>query len=484
MNKTNLSLAFSTAMALALSASGNFALATGAKTSSSTPPLSCSSPSNGECTPNDDFTHPHPHPHHHHYTYFDICTPPKSCPRGKCTPDVLEGLSAARTNLERGVASMSKTDPERWGRELELIHVRLEEASVGCALLYEYAGEGEVDPKSMTTTAMCPTPAICSHESGSCTMDVLRHLRRSRRNLEEALRLRGLDEDGLASHVGIGEMAVEEAAVGCHLMLDGWTRGIAIEERESADLRNGHHPAESEANDVTHETFPTRDEAPNRDDEINIAIAANDETPIFPSHEILQDEDALDMFLMRHFPDEMYHLGKIKVRRRNLQDILHFAGVGEIPDVWGEELTRREKQIEELLAEEASIRKTLLRRLHEMNSKRRKSFRSGEDDRESDATKAKGGRGGGRGGMANAFVSGNGRTSRDKAIETMEKDINFLKKKAGEATTGEERDARWRMVSNLEKNLIRMKKIRYAREGIPYDERPFVEPVTGEHKNL
>ena len=343
--------------------------------------------------------------------YKDVCSLPKSCSvssssimnkdndnkeimssssHSVCSHDTLHGLSITEhqlrkhvqnNNLHDNLQHTNDDDDVQIGIELQLSHIILEEASVGCALLYmhdtrsrmqannkdetnendsmnfvegmleQYAHTKVDDIHNGNGSLICPTPKNCqlhaaNNDNGevrqACDMQHFQQIQSSLDALEESSLQ---DNMSIIRQAELAKLQTELATIGCILML---RRQLNLHSSSSTSTSSS-QPQQQQLQIVLSSTL----------------------TKYQHSAELFNHLLHQNYVHFTSTPDMkslVQTLQQIQNKCQKIQYVLTFAGRGEIPDIIWQERVSREKKVEVLTMEEENIRYQLLQLLqHRIN---------------------------------------------------------------------------------------------------------------------
>ena len=339
--------------------------------------------------------------------YKDVCLLPKSCSvssimnkdndnkeimsssshHSVCSHDTLHGLSITEHQLRKHVQNNNlhdnlqhTNDDVQIGIELQLSHIILEEASVGCALLYmhdtrsrmqannedetnendstnfvegvleQYAHTKVDDMHNGNGNLICPAPKTCQlHAANNDNGEVqkacdMQHFQQIQTSLDALGESSLQDNTSIIRQAELAKLQAELATIGCILML-----------RSQLNL---------------HSSSSTSSSQQQQQQQLQIVLSSM----------LTKYQHSAELF--NHFLHQNYvhftstpdmnslvqTLQMIQNKCQKIQYVLTFAGRGEIPDIIWQERVSREKKVEVLTMEEENIRYQLLQLLqHRIN---------------------------------------------------------------------------------------------------------------------
>ena len=302
----------------------------------------------------------------------ELCPPPTSCgaplrpdggvygfaagsgapAKAACSHVHLAGLAATRQEMEKALdalgADATTADDEggdsdassmRLARKIQLGHVSLEEASVGCLLM------GHVDGERIA----CQPETCGAEEQQPCTTEHAEHLLVTEHRLRDFVDRAsggegsaGLDPgEGKRLMLKLVETRAEMARVGCRILMDGAGDRTAIAPGERP-------PVDSEAETPWDEAKPAmRRQLPRElreDDELFVSFAS-------ANHHLFQTPQTV------HLIDAFYDI-RTQIDMQRL--VLETAGTGDIPELSTRERSSRNDTVSKLSAEETQVRHMLM----------------------------------------------------------------------------------------------------------------------------
>ena len=330
----------------------------------------------GALAPDDVPTHDDDDELHRLHVLDELCPPPRSCStpprpdggaygfassgasgalpaRSACSTVHLSGLAATREEMERALAALGAeetTDGDgggeadsdgdssvRLARRMELAHVSLEEAAVGCSFLLSQESGGRDE------LITCQEPTTCGADGQQpCTAEYAEHLlveehwlrdlvgRASRGEGERTVMNPG---EGKRAVLKLVETRAEMARVGCRIVTDG--EAVTTGERPFVEPE-----------------VKTLDEAASR----QLPRELRDDDDLFSSfvhsnHLLFQTAQSV------HLLDAYYDI-RTQIDAQRL--VLETAGTGDMPELSATERVSRTETLSRLWEEEGQVRHLLL----------------------------------------------------------------------------------------------------------------------------